>query len=46
MDGNRTHPEGGNTYGYIKFKTKATDEISIPYGEILEVQIQTVYHVL
>ena len=33
-DGNRPYPEGGNTYGYIKFKTKATDKISIPYGEI------------
>lgn len=33
-DGIRPYPEGGNQYGYIKFKTKAADEISIPYGEI------------
>ena len=31
--GVRPYPEGGDTYGYIKFKTEETDKISIPYGE-------------
>jgi len=33
-DGTRPYPEDGNTYGYIKFKIKDTDEISIPYGKV------------
>ncbi len=32
-DGVRPYPEGGDTYGYIKFKTHKTDKIEIPYGE-------------
>lgn len=32
-DGVRPYPEGGDTYGYIKFTTEQTDKISIPYGE-------------
>ena len=31
-DGTRPFPDDGNTYGYIKFKTKDADKISIPYG--------------
>ena len=31
--GVRPYPDGGDTYGYIKFKTKSIDEISIPYGK-------------
>lgn len=30
-DGVRSYPEGGDTYGYIKFKTEEIDKISIPY---------------
>jgi hypothetical protein len=33
-DGNRPYPEGGNTYGYIKFTTSQTNRISIPYGKV------------
>ena len=32
-DGVRSYPEGGDTYGYIKFKTEEMDKISIPYGK-------------
>ncbi len=32
-DGVRPYPEGGDTYGYIKFKTEEIDKISIPYGK-------------
>ncbi|MFN2744015.1 MULTISPECIES: hypothetical protein [unclassified Bacillus (in: firmicutes)] len=32
-DGTRPFPEGGSTYGMIRFKTKEVDKISIPYGE-------------
>ena len=32
-DGVRSYPEGGDTYGYIKFKTEEIDKISIPYGK-------------
>lgn len=31
-DGTRPFPDDGNAYGYIKFKTKDADKISIPYG--------------
>ena len=34
-DGVRPYPEGGDTYGYIKFKTKRTNKIEIPYGKVL-----------
>ena len=30
----RPYPEGGDTYGYIKFKTKRTNKIEIPYGKV------------
>ena len=33
-DGVRPYPEGGDTYGYIKFKTKRTNKIEIPYGKV------------
>ena len=33
-DGVRPYPEGGDTYGYIKFKTKRTNRIEIPYGKV------------
>ena len=33
-DGVRPYPEGGDTYGYIKFKTKKTNKIEIPYGKV------------
>lgn len=32
-DGTRPYPEGGTSYGYIKFQTKDTDMIGIPYGK-------------
>ena len=32
-DGVRPYTEGGDTYGYIKFKTEEIDKISIPYGK-------------
>ena len=31
--GVRPYPEGGNAYGYIKFKTNDVDQIGIPYGK-------------
>ena len=33
-DGVRPYPEGGDAYGYIKFKTKRTNKIEIPYGKV------------
>ena len=33
IDGKRPFPEGGDTYGYIKFKTRDIENISIPFGE-------------
>lgn len=33
-DGSRPYPEGGNKYGYIKFRSNDTGKIDIPYGEI------------
>ena len=33
-DGSRPYPKGGNKYGYIKFKSKDTGKINIPYGKI------------
>lgn len=33
-DGVRPYPEGGDTYAYIKFKTKRTNKIEIPYGKV------------
>ena len=41
--GIRPYPEGGDTYGYIKFKTQKTDKIEIPYGKHLVGQIQMVH---
>lgn len=32
-NGNRPFPDEGNSYGIIRFKTNAIDEITIPYGE-------------
>jgi predicted ribonuclease toxin of YeeF-YezG toxin-antitoxin module len=34
-DGSRPFPEDGHTYGKIKFKTNAIEDIEIPYGERL-----------
>ena len=33
VGGKRPFPEGGDTYGYIKFKTKRLEKIDIPFGE-------------
>lgn len=33
-DGVRPYPEGGDAYGYIKFKTKRTNKIEILYGKV------------
>lgn len=31
--GKRPFPEGGDTYGYIKFKTNGVEKIGIPFGK-------------
>ena len=33
VGGKRPFPEGGDTYGYIKFKTDNVENIGIPFGE-------------
>ena len=33
VDGKRPFPEGGDTYGYIKFKTDNVENIEIPFGK-------------
>ncbi len=35
VNGKRPFPEGGDTYGYIKFKTNDIDNITIPFGKKL-----------
>ena len=35
IDGVRPYPEGGDSYGYIKFRTRNVENIEIPFGKAM-----------